>query len=140
MTLVKYRKWIHNVESCTKCNISSLCKNKVIPVLTIPRTDILFIGEAPGQVEYVQKEPFVGPSGICLRAIIEEAVPQSLQYIITNAILCTPFEDSSRYNIRQPSLSEIRECGHWLRLLIKKTQPRGYRAGNHGWIDAPRCQ
>lgn len=125
---VKLNIWDKSVQPCTKCDISKLCKHKVTYFTYCPRPtktiDILFIGEAPGQVEYAEREPFIGPSGAVMREIIQESVPPHLSYCITNSILCTPFTDDTRYTIRTPSLSEVRECAAHLTRLIRYINPR----------------
>lgn len=121
--------WTSSVAPCKKCTISSLCKHKVTHKLyPNPRrvsVDLLFIGEAPGDSEYINKEPFIGPAGSELHKILEEAVPPHVPYLITNSILCTPFTSSNRDTIRPPSLSEIEECSSHLIRLVKITRPKG---------------
>lgn len=87
-------------------------------------TDILFVGEAPGQSEYAIGTPFVGPAGQELNELVEESLDPSLRYVITNAILCTPFSDESRSNIRTPSVPEIAACRTHLQRLIGILRPR----------------
>lgn len=86
--------------------------------------DILLIGEAPGQVEYAEKEPFIGPAGMTLQDIINEAIPPIFSYCIINSVMCTPFEDEYRYNIRMPSLSEVKECSAHLTRIAKTLKPK----------------
>lgn len=124
----KLRIWANEVASCSKCSISALCDHKVTHYIFAPKprpyVDILFIGEAPGESEYINQEPFIGPSGICLREIIEDAVAPDISFCVTNSILCTPFTDESRYSIGTPSLSEVKECSTHLARLYKKIKPK----------------
>lgn len=124
----KLRIWANEVEACNKCPISAYCDHKVTHYVFTPKpktsVDILFIGEAPGESEYINKEPFIGPSGACLRDIITEAVPDDISFCITNSILCTPFTDASRYSIGTPSLSEVKECNTHLQSLYRKIKPK----------------
>lgn len=124
----KLRIWANEIASCSKCDISNYCDHKVTHFLFTPRpkpyVDILFIGEAPGESEYLNQEPFIGPSGTCLREIIDDAVPNDISFCITNSILCTPFTDSSRYTIGTPSLSEVKECSPHLQSLYRKIKPK----------------
>ena len=127
-TKQKLKIWANNVANCSKCDISKYCNHKVTHYLFTPRpsttVQILFIGEAPGESEYINKEPFIGPSGVCLRDIIDEAVPDGISFCITNSILCTPFTDESRYSIGTPSLSEVKECSTHLASLYRKIRPK----------------
>jgi uracil-DNA glycosylase family 4 len=124
----KTKVWSKELQSCNKCDISKYCDHKVTYFIHSPRIspfiDILFIGEAPGESEYTNKEPFIGPSGQTLRAILDEALEPDISYCITNSILCTPFTSDSRYTIRTPSLSEVRECTVHLTTLCKQLQPK----------------
>lgn len=124
----KARVWADNLASCSRCDISKFCDHKVTHYIYTPRpsafVDILFIGEAPGESEYINEEPFIGPAGECLRAIIIETLADDISYCITNSILCTPFTDESRYKIGTPSLSEVKACQPHLVALYRKLQPK----------------
>ena len=124
----KARIWANNLADCSKCDISKYCNHKVTHYIFSHRPsihiDILFIGEAPGESEYLNKEPFIGPAGICLREIIDESVPNDISFCITNSILCTPFTDESRYTIRAPFLSEVKECAPHLQSLYRRLKPK----------------
>lgn len=117
-----------NIASCKSCDISKLCEHKVTYRLYNPEPsrfiDILFVGEAPGDSEYIHKEPFIGPSGQVMQDIIDASVPVHLSYCITNSILCTPYTDEYRRKIRVPSLSEVKECSKHIAALINATKPK----------------
>ena len=125
--------WSNSCQSCSKCDISSLCSHKVTHRYysnnpNRPNTDILFIGEAPGESEYSTATPFIGPSGEQLNKILLTALTPSTNYVITNSILCTPFSSESRSHIRTPSLSEVKACSTHLVSLVKRIRPKGYIA------------
>jgi uracil-DNA glycosylase len=118
--------WARTVNNCYTCDIS-FCKNKVLDRGEIPNPKkpihILFVGEAPGASEYANKQPFIGPAGQILDSIIDETLPVGTNYLIINAVLCTPFENDSMYNIRKPFLSEITACRTHLRNYINIIAP-----------------
>lgn len=89
-----------------------------------PATDLLFVGEAPGQSEYALRQPFVGAAGQELSDLLSEALPLSLTYCITNAVLCTPFTDDTRSSIDTPSLPGVTACRNHLQRLISILNPR----------------
>lgn len=124
--------WSHQVQRCSKCDISLLCKHKVTHrVHTISlssRVDVMLIGEAPGESEYANKQPFVGPAGTVLQTIIKEAFKPSTSYIITNAILCTPFKDIDRDSIRSPSNIEVNSCASHIQSLVETVRPKYFVA------------
>jgi uracil-DNA glycosylase family 4 len=124
--------WQQSVNICTKCTISRYCRNKATSIRRShpnindypPFVHILFVGEAPGQAEYALRQPFVGPAGQELNELIEQSLDLSVRYIVTNAVMCTPFDDESRANIRTPSLPEITECRAHLQNLVALTKPK----------------
>ena len=121
-------KWSHNAQLCSKCDISLLCKHKVTHRIHTTsfssKVDVMFIGEAPGESEYINKKPFIGPSGDALNTIIKEAIKPTTSYIITNSILCTPFEDMDRATIRKPSNIEITTCLPHIQALVSTVCPK----------------
>jgi uracil-DNA glycosylase family 4 len=119
-------KLAHKVDHCRACTISSYCNHKVYWRDSRPGelVDILFVGEAPGQSEYALHMPFVGQSGQELNDLIEQSLDPSLRYVVTNAVLCTPFDDESRASIRTPSLPEITECRAHLQNLVALVKPK----------------
>lgn len=123
--ITPYVAWVNRVAACNTCEISRICRHKVLTRGLIYSPDILFVGEAPGDSEYVNHEPFVGPAGQELNLILSEALSNlPTTYLITNSILCTPFKDSSLSSIREPSLPEVQGCGGHLFSLIAITEPK----------------
>lgn len=125
-------KWSHDSARCSKCDISLLCKHKVThKIHTISfssRVDVLFIGEAPGESEYINKQPFVGPAGTALQYIIDNSLDKNTSYCITNSILCTPFKDIDRDSIRQPNNIEIQSCSSNIQSLVDAIRPKYFVA------------
>jgi uracil-DNA glycosylase len=108
---------------CHTCEISALCTHKVILSPKNPNRypDLLFVGEAPGESEYICKEPFVGKAGQILREITAQL--PDLTCVYTNAVLCTPFIDTDLDDIRTPSPSEVKECSRHLAKIITYLSP-----------------
>jgi|GEM_PF-6672500 DNA polymerase-3 subunit alpha len=78
-------------------------------------TDLIFVGEAPGEVEAEKGIPFCGPSGQFLRealSIINEG-----NYTLLNVLKCRP------PNNRDPSFVEMKNCYPFLRDQITILQP-----------------
>ena len=125
-------KWSHDTQLCSKCDISLICKHKVthrLHTLSLSsRVEVMLIGEAPGESEYINKQPFVGPAGECLNTIIKEALKPTTSYIVTNAILCTPFKDFDRDSIRAPSNIEINACSSHIQSLVDAVRPKYFIA------------
>jgi DNA polymerase len=85
---------------------------------------ILLVGEAPGDTEDAIGEPFLGPSGTLLNDMLVKAGYKEEDYLITNAILCTPFEDSTKTRIRAPENNELKNCSKRLAEFIDIISPR----------------
>lgn len=111
------------VASCRACG---LCESRQQTVFGVghPRAHWLIVGEAPGEQEDRQGEPFVGPSGQLLDNMLralgltrDEAAPER-QVFITNTLKCRPPSN------RNPSPAEMAQCAPFLRRQIELLQPR----------------
>lgn len=106
-----------NVISCSSCPLAQGCTQKVPGIGPVP-SDIMFIGEAPGENEDIQGEPFVGRGGQLLNKAIEALGWQRDDIYITNVTKCrTP-------NNRQPVATEIASCYKHLKKEIEVVQPK----------------
>ncbi len=62
----------------------------IVPGEGSATAEVMFIGEAPGYYESVQRRPFVGRSGQLLREIIKEIALAEDQYYISNIVKVRP--------------------------------------------------
>lgn len=122
-------RWANKSKRCSDCDISKLCEYKVthrLKSFNNQPIEAILIGEAPGMTEYLMKEPFVpcAPGGDELEAILEETFHKhKLSYLLTNAILCTPFESEQRAKVRPPTKEELRYCTDHLGTLLEIIKP-----------------
>ena len=58
------------VIECTKCELSAT-RNNAVPGKGNYKSDVIFVGEAPGRNEDMYGEPFVGAAGKRLDMILE---------------------------------------------------------------------
>jgi DNA polymerase len=88
--------------------------------------NIMFIGEAPGYEEEVQKTPFVGPSGQLLNKIITAMGINRKDVYISNILKFRPkIGDGTQGNSnRKPSLEEIKSSINYLLEEIKIIKPK----------------
>ena len=118
------------------CRACELCTRRRQAVLGVGarRADWLIVGEAPGEREDALGEPFVGPSGRLLDAMLAavglrrhaEAPPDAQPLIaatrcnvyIANAIKCRPPEN------RNPRPEEMAACEAYLRRQIALIEPK----------------
>ena len=83
-----------------------------------PEADVVFIGEAPGDEEDLEGQPFVGPAGQLLERMIQAMGLQPDQAYITNVVKCrTP-------SAREPEIEERLKCRPFLVGQVQATQPR----------------
>ena len=105
------------VAPCTKCTLHTGRKNVVFGEGS-PTARVMFVGEAPGQVEDNTGRPFVGRSGQQLDKIIEKAMGMHREDVfIANINKCRPPGN------RDPEPDEIAACMPWLRAQIAIIQP-----------------
>jgi DNA polymerase len=78
----------------------------------------MLIGEAPGEQEDHQGEPFVGPAGQLLDEMLLAVGLTREQVYIANIIKCRPPGN------RDPSSAESAQCRQWLECQIDRVSPR----------------
>ncbi len=78
----------------------------------------LIVGEAPGQEEDVQGEPFVGRAGHLLNAMLQVVGVNRAQVYIANTVKCRP------PNNRTPDALEMALCAPYLQRQIQLLQPQ----------------
>ena len=103
---------------CTRCKLHTLGRRQVVFGAGHPRARLMFVGEAPGEDEDKQGEPFVGRAGQLLTKIIEAIGMTREQVYIANVIKCRPPHN------RNPDPVEIAQCEPWLLRQVELLQPR----------------
>ena len=119
------------VQSCQACSLCASRKNTVFGVgqpstdpALAPRADWLIVGEAPGENEDIQGEPFVGQAGKLLdnmlRAMVVNGQPlgRHSNVFIANVLKCRPPAN------RNPSAEEVAMCQPYLLRQIELLQPK----------------
>lgn len=93
--------------------------NHPVPGEGNPDAQIMFIGEAPGQVEDSTGRPFVGQSGQLMRkSLFETTGIKPEEVFITNIVKFRPPDN------RDPFDNEIAACADWLDRQIKIISPK----------------
>lgn len=119
------------VQGCQACRLCASRKNTVFGVgqpstepSLAPRADWLIVGEAPGENEDIQGEPFVGQAGKLLdnmlRAMVIDGQPlaRHSNVFIANVLKCRPPAN------RNPSPEEVAMCQPYLLRQIALLQPK----------------
>ncbi|MDX2475056.1 MAG: uracil-DNA glycosylase [Candidatus Krumholzibacteria bacterium] len=105
------------VRPCTACDLSGTRQTTVFGTGN-PGADVVFIGEAPGQEEDQQGEPFVGASGQLLTKILGALGYSRDDVYICNILKCRP------PNNRDPQPHEVQHCEPHLKRQLAILQPR----------------
>jgi uracil-DNA glycosylase family 4 len=103
---------------CTRCKLHTLGRRQVVFGVGHPQARLMFVGEAPGEDEDKQGEPFVGRAGQLLTKIIEAIGLTREQVYIANVIKCRPPAN------RNPEPDEVETCEPYLFRQIAIIQPR----------------
>ena len=89
------------------------------------KSQIMLVGEQPGNDEDRAGQPFVGPSGKLLDKALEEAgIDRSLTYV-TNVVKHFKWEPRGKRRIHaKPNSQEITACLPWLQSEIRLVKPK----------------
>lgn len=102
---------------CTRCGLCE-SRTRAVPGVGNAQADLLVIGEAPGQEEDRQGEPFVGPAGQLLDRMLAAIGLDRETVFITNVLKCRPPRN------RDPNADEVQACAPYLRRQIELIAPR----------------
>ncbi|MGH8293976.1 MAG: uracil-DNA glycosylase [Steroidobacteraceae bacterium] len=106
------------VLGCTRCALHAGRTQAVFGVGN-PRAEWMVIGEAPGAEEDRRGEPFVGPAGQLLDAMLHAiGLSRAENVFIANVLKCRPPGN------RDPRPEEVAACLPYLRRQIEHVHPR----------------
>ena len=121
-----YKSLKNAAESCRGCELYKLATQTVFGEGKVP-SEIMFVGEVPGDEEDLQGRPFVGPAGRLFDKALDEAGLQREESYVTNVVKhfkWKPPPKGKRRLHEKPNASEIRACSPWLEREITIVQPR----------------
>ena len=111
-------QFFDRINQCQKCQLGQTRTNFVFGVGD-PNADLVLVGEAPGEQEDLQGEPFVGRAGKLLDKILSAIELSRNQGVyICNVLKCRP------PNNRDPLPSEVEQCEPYLIHQINLIKPR----------------
>ncbi|MBL7015885.1 MAG: uracil-DNA glycosylase [Nitrosopumilus sp.] len=102
---------------CVKCNLSKTRTNSV-PGKGNFKSNVIFVGEAPGKNEDKNGEPFIGVAGKKLSAALEKTGISREEVYITNIVKCRPPKN------RVPTTTERDICQEYLKQEISIIKPK----------------
>ena len=113
--------WEQLEQSCLSCTGCGLCETRHNVVFGVGKrdTDVLFVGEGPGEQEDLQGEPFVGPAGKLLDDMLSILdLDRNSNCYIANIVKCRPPRN------RDPLETEQEACIGFLRNQVALIQPK----------------
>jgi len=105
------------VIKCKKCELHKT-RDNAVPGKGNFKSDVIFVGEAPGKNEDKYGEPFIGIAGKKLNSALEMAGVSRDNVYITNIVKCRP------PNNRVPKTDERNTCQEYLKEEIAIIKPK----------------
>ncbi len=123
---VESMDWPALRDAVAGCQACGLCRGRQQTVFGVghPQAHWMLVGEAPGEQEDRQGEPFVGRAGQLLDRMLMAVgltradAPPHAQVFIANVIKCRPPGN------RNPQPEEVAQCEPFLRRQVALVQPR----------------
>lgn len=113
--------WDALTERVANCRLCGLCEKRTQTVFGVGdrEADWLLVGEAPGQQEDLQGEPFVGQAGKLLDNMLRASVLKRGENVyIANVLKCRPPGN------RDPEADEVASCEPYLKRQVALLKPR----------------
>lgn len=104
------------VRVCERCRLSQQ-RTLAVPGEGSPDTEVVFVGEGPGQNEDRQGRPFVGAAGELLERLLALVGWRREEVFITNVVKCRPPGN------RDPEPDEIAACRPFLQRQLEALDP-----------------
>lgn len=118
---VERMSWDELAQAVAGCRACKLCSSRRNTVFGVGdrQADWLIVGEAPGEKEDLQGEPFVGPAGQLLDNMLKSlGLGRHQNVYIANVLKCRPPGN------RNPLPGEVAQCEPFLRRQVQLLQPR----------------
>ena len=116
--LMEWEALADAVASCRACKLCSTRRNTVFGVGD-RQADWLIVGEAPGENEDIQGEPFVGQAGKLLDNMLKAlGLSRREKVYIANVLKCRPPGN------RNPEPDDVSQCEPFLRRQVQLLQPK----------------
>ena len=116
-----YTNWTELETACKACEKCELCQTRTHVVFGMgnPQSDILFIGEGPGENEDLEGLPFVGRSGQLLDKMLAAIdLDRNKNIYIANIVKCRLPKN------RDPLPEEQEACMDWLKNQVMIMRPK----------------
>jgi DNA polymerase len=118
---IELMQWDALAQTVAECRACGLCNGRRNTVFGTGdrQADWLIVGEAPGENEDLQGEPFVGQAGQLLDNMLKAlGLNRRQQVYIANVLKCRPPGN------RNPEPEEVAQCEPFLRRQVELLQPK----------------
>jgi DNA polymerase len=118
---IELLQWDALAQAVAACRACKLCESRTHTVFGVGDTqaDWLIVGEAPGENEDRQGEPFVGQAGKLLDNMLKAlGLDRRNKVYIANVLKCRPPGN------RNPQPEEVAQCEPFLRRQVQLLQPK----------------
>jgi len=90
-----------------------------------PGSEVMLVGEQPGDQEDLKGRPFVGPAGKLLDKALEAAGIERDDVYVTNVVKHFKWEPRGKRRIhKKPNASEIAACRPWFEEEVRVVRPK----------------
>jgi DNA polymerase len=111
------------IDACRRCELWEPATQGVAGEGAIGAR-LMLVGEQPGNDEDLAGRPFVGPAGLLLRQLLEEAGVTAARVFITNAVKHFHFQLRGKRRIHKTPLQRhVVACHEWLERELEQVQP-----------------
>ena len=113
--------WVALREAVAACQACKLCRGRTQTVFGVGdlQADWMVVGEAPGENEDLQGEPFVGQAGKLLDNMLKAiGLTRQQKVYIANVLKCRPPGN------RNPEPEEVAQCEPFLQRQVELLRPR----------------
>lgn len=118
MAVMDWDTLTEQCKSCTACMLAETRTNVVVGV-GVAESEVMFIGEGPGEQEDLKGEPFVGRGGQLLdKMLAAVGLSRHHNIYIANIVKCRPPGN------RDPLPDEQEACIKWLRNQVAIIRPK----------------
>ncbi len=110
--------------ACQACPLAASATQTVFGIGPSP-SELMIVGEQPGEQEDILGQPFVGPAGEILNQALEQAGLKREALYLTNAIKHFKWTPQGKHRRHKTaSGAESQACRPWLEAEISKVRPR----------------
>jgi DNA polymerase len=123
-TLASIAELRQAVNDCRRCGLWKSA-TQAVPGEGAAPSQLMLVGEAPGDSEDLKGHPFVGPAGAVLDRALHDAGLSRQTVYISNCVKHFKFEQRGKRRLHiKPAANEIEACQWWLNEELRLVAPK----------------